>query len=76
MTFLVDDAEAASAFQQDGPGHWRMDLVALARQRLTRAGVTDIQGGDLCTFSNPDHYYSYRREGQTGRFASLIWLNT
>jgi len=74
--FLADDAQAASAFQQDGPGHWLMDLSALARQRLAGVGVADVQGGDLCTFSSPQHYYSYRREGQTGRFASLIWLNT
>lgn len=73
--FVMADARAAAAFVADGqPGRWRMSLAGLAIQRLTDAGVTDIQGGELCTASDPERFYSYRRDGQTGRFASLIWL--
>jgi polyphenol oxidase len=72
--FLLRDPAAVSAFREDGASHWRMDLVALARQRLTASGIADITGGTLCTACAPDDYYSFRREGQTGRFASLIWL--
>ena len=72
--FLTHHAEAATAFREDGPGHWRMDLAALARQRLHAAGVRQVTGGELCTACLPQDYYSYRRDGQTGRFATLIWL--
>lgn len=73
--FVAEDAATVDAFVADAsPGHWRMSLVAIASLRLARAGVTDIQGGDMCTASDTGHFYSWRREGQTGRFASLIWL--
>ena len=72
--FLNHDPAATTQFLGDGPGHWRMDLSGLARQRLRAVGITDIQGGDLCTRCLEDDYYSYRRDGQTGRFATLIWL--
>ena len=73
--FLAHDTDAAAGFIADGPGHWRMDLVVLARQRLAAAGVTDVHGGDYCTHCRADLFYSFRYEGQTGRFATLIWLN-
>ena len=44
------------------------------RLRLARAGVNAVYGGEFCTFSDGDQFYSYRRDGQTGRMASLIWL--
>ena len=72
--FLKHDPAAAAQFLDDGPGHWRMDLCGLARRRLQAAGIADIQGGDLCTHCLTEDYYSYRRDGQTGRFATLIWL--
>lgn len=72
--FVTADPLAAQTFREDGPGRWRMDLVALARQRLSAAGVDDVCGGDLCSHCLTDDYYSYRRDGQTGRFATLIWL--
>ena len=55
-------------------GHWMMDLYALARSRLARAGVKQVFGGDLCTYCDEERFYSYRRDGQTGRIAALIWL--
>lgn len=55
-------------------GRWRADLYALARQVLKRTGITAVYGGDFCTYSDPTRFFSYRRDGQTGRMASLIWL--
>lgn len=73
--FLSLGPEYKQAFQRDGqPGHWRFSLIHAASLALNAAGVHDIAGGDHCTASDPVHFYSYRAEGQTGRFASLIWL--
>ncbi len=73
--FLSRDNQAALAFRhgkQDGK--WWADLYLLARQRLAACGVSRIYGGTRCTFSEADTFFSYRRDGQTGRMASLIWL--
>ena len=56
------------------PGHYLADLYALARVRLAQSGVTRIFGGGFCTLSDGDRFFSYRRDGQTGRMASLILL--
>ncbi|HYN79655.1 MAG TPA: peptidoglycan editing factor PgeF [Lamprocystis sp. (in: g-proteobacteria)] len=64
----------ASAFRARPGGKWLADLFALARARLARAGVQQVFGGNDCTFSDPTRYYSFRRDGVTGRMASLIWL--
>ncbi len=58
-----------------GGGRWRVDLWAVARERLARAGVAEIHGGGLCTWSDAERFYSYRREGRTGRMATLVWLD-
>ncbi|HEY0634121.1 MAG TPA: peptidoglycan editing factor PgeF [Gammaproteobacteria bacterium] len=71
--FMAVDARAAQAFRTHGE-RWLADLYLLARQRLAAVGVTDVFGGGRCTFHEPDKFYSYRREAQTGRMASLIWL--
>ncbi len=73
--FVAHDPRAAGAFLAEGNGKWRCDLTALARLRLAAAGVTRLYGGGLCTFSDPRRFYSYRRDGVTGRMASLIWLD-
>ena len=72
--FIARDRRAADAFTADGPGHWLMDLYQLARQRLVQAGVGAVYGGDHCTYSEPQRFYSFRRDGVTGRMAALIWL--
>lgn len=57
------------------PGHYFADLYALARFRLGALGPVRVYGGDACTFSAPERYFSYRRDGRTGRMASLILLD-
>jgi YfiH family protein len=74
--FVSIDAGAAAAFAATRPGHWRVDLYALARRRLQAAGLAahDIHGGVLCTISDPARFYSHRRDARTGRMATLAWL--
>lgn len=71
--FVAHDPHAAAAFRPARPGHWLADLDLLARQRLAARGLASVHGGDLCTVSDPARFYSYRRDGVTGRMASLIW---
>lgn len=66
---------AASAFEPTRPGHWLTSLQQLAGLQLQQLGVENIYGGNHCTFSHPDCFYSYRRDGITGRCASLIWMD-
>ena len=72
--FVAELPAAGEAFAPCGQGKWLADLYALARLRLARAGVTAVYGGNACTYSDPAHYFSYRRDGVTGRMATLIWL--
>jgi YfiH family protein len=60
--FLERDARAAAAFRATRPGHWRLDLYAIARQRLAGSGVARVSGGGLCTASDPASFFSYRRD--------------
>ncbi|MDJ0657304.1 MAG: peptidoglycan editing factor PgeF [Xanthomonadales bacterium] len=66
--------EDGDCFVATRPGHWLMDLYGLARRRLQRAGVSVVTGGDYCTHSEPERFFSFRRDGQTGRMATLVWL--
>lgn len=66
---------AATAFVPHGPGKWMADIYALARIHLAAAGVKAVHGGGRCTFSEADTFFSYRRDGVTGRMASLIWID-
>jgi copper oxidase (laccase) domain-containing protein len=74
-SFVRPDQGAREAFRDRAPGKYQADLYALARRRLAAAGVTAVYGGGLCTYREPDRFYSYRRDGAaTGRMATLIWM--
>jgi polyphenol oxidase len=73
--FVKVDAGAEVAFQSQGQGKWLADLYALARRRLSAAGVVGVYGGGLCTVADGERFFSYRRDGVTGRQGSLIWLD-
>jgi polyphenol oxidase len=57
------------------PGKYLANIYLLAKSRLEASGVTAIDGGGFCTVSQPDQFFSYRRDGVTGRFASFIWID-
>ena len=73
-TFMGYNPEAAGAFRQGSDGEWFADLYQLARQRLADCRVTSVYGGRDCSFTDSERFYSYRRDGATGRMATLIWL--
>jgi YfiH family protein len=70
--FVTRDTKASSAFVVHND-KWLADIYTLARLRLQAIGVHAVYGGDLCTVSDAERFYSYRRDGATGRMASLIW---
>lgn len=72
--FVAQCAADAAAFKPDGD-RWRADLFALAKARLARCGVGSVAGGGLCTVSDPQRFFSHRRDGLSGRFASLIVID-
>lgn len=74
--FCAFDPNALQAFQNDplASGKFYGDLYQIARQRLNRVGVTEISGGEHCTFSEKERFFSYRRDKITGRMAHLIWI--
>ncbi|AFI85253.1 multi-copper polyphenol oxidoreductase [Methylophaga nitratireducenticrescens] len=72
--FLAIDPAAESAFIASHSDRYLADIYMLARQRLSAQGVTAIYGGDFCTYSENERFFSYRHEGVTGRMATLIWI--
>lgn len=72
--FTAHDPQAAAAFTPGVPGKWFADIWQLARQRLNALGITRVYGGDLCTYSDPQRFFSYRRDGVTGRMGTFIFL--
>jgi len=72
--FVERDAVAATAFTPVREGHWLADLYQLAKISLEKQGVNGIYGGEWCTANTPENFYSYRRDGVTGRMATLIWM--
>lgn len=72
--FLAHDSGAAAAFSANARGRWQCDLAALARGRLAANGVAAVFGGQWCTYADPQQFFSYRRDGQCGRMAALIWI--
>ncbi|MBA3058300.1 MAG: peptidoglycan editing factor PgeF [Gammaproteobacteria bacterium] len=77
--FVAQDSQAHTLFQAHGDGKWLADLAGLARLRLQALGVSQIYGNDStrpwCTVSNPSRFFSYRRDGVSGRMAACIWLD-
>ena len=71
--FMQKDGAASSAFRPAGDKYYA-DIYQLARQRLARIGVTQVYGGERCTLSEKEDFFSYRRDRTTGRMASFIWL--
>ena len=71
--FVGKDPDAAAAFASRQNGKYLADLYALARQRLEAAGVAEVHGGGFCT-AGDERFFSFRRDGNTGRMASLVWL--
>ena len=72
--FVAIQPQAASAFIPGRNGKWFADLCALARLRLNALGITAIYGGGYCTYRERERYFSYRRDGATGRMGTFIWL--
>jgi hypothetical protein len=71
---LKVDSGAEGAFTLNARGRFMADLWALTRRRLKALGVGRIYGGGRCTHADAERYFSYRRDGETGRQATLIWL--
>lgn len=72
-TFVANHPQSTMAFTPHRQ-KWLADITTLARIRLNACGVTAVYGGGLCTYTDAERFYSYRRDGKTGRMASLIWL--
>lgn len=71
--FLGANPLAAAAFDRNDRGRWQADLYMLATQQLDKAGVADIFGGGLCTYTDKKRFYSFRRDGETGRLLSFVF---
>lgn len=73
--FAAAHLQAFSAFVPGLHGKWFADIYALARIRLNALGITQIYGGNYCTFHERDKFFSYRRDGVTGRMGTFVWLD-
>ena len=73
MAFCEQSHTHTTAFKALANGKYLADIYAIAGQQLSQLGVKNISGGEFCTVSQPAQFFSYRRDGQTGRMASLIW---
>lgn len=71
--FIAQATQAATAFLPTRPGHWLLDLYAIARQRLAAKGVTAVYGGTHCTYSEPQRFFSFRRDRTSERMAACIY---
>ena len=72
--FVAIQPQAASVFIAGQPGKWFADIYALARLRLNALGITQIYGGGHCTYREHERFFSYRRDGVTGRMGTFVWL--
>lgn len=73
--FVAHNPAAAEAFEPRAE-RWHADIYRLAHQRLAALGISEVFGGGLCTYSDAARFYSYRRDGATGRMATVIWLDS
>ncbi|MBX5460012.1 MAG: peptidoglycan editing factor PgeF [Steroidobacteraceae bacterium] len=74
--FVRPDPRAASAFTRNERQRWQCDLYALAQMRLSALGVQYVSGGGWSTYADASRFFSYRRDGQCGRMAALIWIES
>jgi YfiH family protein len=74
LASIQADPGSVVYFAANPRGRWQADLYGLARRRLEAAGVKRVFGGGYCTASDPQRYFSYRRDGQCGRMATLVWI--
>ncbi len=73
LAFIARHEVLAEAFRPVADGRWLADIYAIARSQLTELGVRACYGGGLCTYSDSESFFSFRRDGMTGRMATLIW---
>jgi len=73
--FINFHAEATDAFIPGKNDRWQADIYQLARLRLHHCQIENVYGGNACTVSQEANYFSYRRDGQTGRMATAVWVN-
>jgi YfiH family protein len=77
QAFIAHDATAADAFKPGNPGKWLANLYLLATRRLNKLGIEGVYGGNYCTHSQSDLFFSWRRDqNKTARLASLIWIDS
>ena len=75
QAFVDFDSQAHQAFTpREAEGKWLADMSKLATQRLNKFGITQVFDSGLCTFQHKEDFYSYRRDGVTGRQATFIWI--
>jgi hypothetical protein len=71
--FLERNPASTRAFKLNHRGRWQADIYELARCKLNRLGITAVYGGGYRCFGDADRFFSYRRDGQTGRMATMVW---
>lgn len=74
QVFLHDMPETGTAFTASRQGHYLADIYQIAKIRLNKMNIHSVSGGEFCTYTDKQHFYSYRRDGNTGRMATLIWM--
>lgn len=75
VVFVDADPQSSMAFIPGKSGKWLADIYKLARLRLNALGITQVYGGDFCTYRDSERFFSYRRDGATGRTGTFIWLD-
>ncbi len=74
LPYTRQNAAFEEAFTAIGPGKWRLDIYRAAKIVLAAADIFSVYGGDYCTYSDDEYFYSYRRSHCTGRIATLVWI--